>query len=131
MKDVQIRWIGCGEVLEAKEFIEDGSGKEVIGQDRIGVVTGLAWDPCRGERAFRTGFMKGDWARAESPGWSQESGRLGLLGLRCTMYMSVAQACGKQRLSVGLGIQDWVSLDMTYLFLYFKFFYGEETQQLF
>ena len=47
------------------------------------------------------------------------------------MYMSVAQACGKQRLSVGLGIQDWVSLVMTYLLLFFKFFYGEETQQLF
>lgn len=96
MKDVWIRWIGCGEVLEARELIEDGSGKEVIGQDRMGVVTGLAWDPCRGECAFRTGFLEGDWARAESPGWSQEAGRLGLLGLRCrrTMYMSVAQARG-------------------------------------
>lgn len=37
----------------------------------------------------------------------------------------------KQRLSVELGIQDWVSLVMTYLFPFFKFFYGEETQQLF
>ena len=37
MKAVCIGWIGCGEVLEAKEFIGDGSGKEVIGQDRVGV----------------------------------------------------------------------------------------------
>lgn len=99
MKDVWIRWIGCGEVLEAKEFIEDGSGRgDRTGQDggRVTGVTGLAWDPCRGERAFRTGFLEGDWARAKSPGWSQEAGRLGLLGLRCrrTMYMSVAQARG-------------------------------------
>ena len=66
------------------------------GRGRVTGVTGLAWDPCSRERAFRTGFLESDWARAESPGWSQEAGRLGLLGLRCrcTMYMSVARAHG-------------------------------------
>lgn len=99
MKAVCIGWIGCGEVLEAKEFIGDGSGKEVIGQDRVGVgrLESQGWPGIHAAGSVLSGL--GSWkvtARAESPGWSQEAGRLGLLGLRCrfTMYMSVVRARG-------------------------------------
>lgn len=78
------------------------------GGGRVTGVTGLAWDPCSGERAFRTGFLEGDGKSRIT--WMESGGREAwLVGTEVqTHHVYVGgTSTWKQRLSVELGIQDW------------------------